>query len=71
MSKISPDPTMVWSVKVVETRSTLQDQSIQPKITWWLWVEDGGDDTKIYPLVYRSTVWWPDLPFEVEDQWLN
>ncbi|MFS8006793.1 hypothetical protein Hanom_Chr14g01253321 [Helianthus anomalus] len=33
MSKISPDPTMVWSVKVVETRSTLQDQSIQPKIS--------------------------------------
>ncbi|XP_022024335.1 cyclin-dependent kinase B1-1-like [Helianthus annuus] len=38
---------MVWSVKVVETRSTLQDQSIQPEITWWLWVEDGGDDTDL------------------------
>ncbi|KAJ0907448.1 hypothetical protein HanRHA438_Chr07g0299091 [Helianthus annuus] len=33
MSKISPDPTMVWSVKVVETRSTLQDQSIQPEVS--------------------------------------
>ncbi|KAF5798292.1 hypothetical protein HanXRQr2_Chr07g0291171 [Helianthus annuus] len=32
MSKISPDPTMVWSVKVVKTRSTLQDQSIQPEV---------------------------------------